>query len=76
MEFRGEGVKDPCHHDDVQSSPIDKWIGNVRDDMVIKDIATKCEKHKVASPLIVERRGFQNNRDNWSYVLEAGSMRV
>jgi hypothetical protein len=29
MEFGGEGVKDPCHHDDLQSSPIDEWIGDV-----------------------------------------------
>jgi hypothetical protein len=38
--------------------------------MVIQGVATECEKHKVASLLIVERRGFQNDRDNRSYVLE------
>jgi hypothetical protein len=53
MEFRGEGAKDPCHHEAVQSSPIDGWIGDVREDVVVQRVATKREKHEVASPLVV-----------------------
>jgi hypothetical protein len=66
MEFRGEGAEDP----------IDRWIGDIGEDVVIKGVATKREKHEVVSPLIVGRRGFQNDRDHRSYVLETGSVRM
>jgi hypothetical protein len=76
MEFEGEGAKDPGHHGDVQSSPIDKQIGDVGEDVVIEGIATKHEKHEVTTPLVVGRRGFQNDCDNRSYVLEVDSLRM
>jgi hypothetical protein len=53
VEFGGEGVEDPCHHDVVQSSPIDGRIGDVGEDVVIECVATKHEKHEVAPPLVV-----------------------
>jgi hypothetical protein len=76
MELRGEGVEDPSHHDVVQSSPIDRWIGDVRENVVVEGVATKREKHKVAQPLVVGRRGFQNDCEHRSYVLEAGSLHM
>jgi hypothetical protein len=76
MEFRGEGAEDPCHHDVVQSSSIDGWIGDVREDMVVQGIAMKREKHKVTSPLKVGRWGFQNDHDHRSYVLDVDNRRV
>jgi hypothetical protein len=76
MELEGEGVENPCHHDDVQSSPIYEWIGDAREDVVVQGVATKHEKHEVAPPLVVGRRGFQNDRDHRSYVMEAGNMRM
>jgi hypothetical protein len=76
VELGGEGAEDPGHHDVVQSSPIDEWISDVGEDVVIKGVAMKREKHEVAPPLVVERRGFPNDRDHRSYVLEAGSLRM
>jgi hypothetical protein len=76
VEFGGEGVEDPCHHDAVQSSPIDGWIGGVGEDVVIQGVSMKYEKHEVTLPLIVGRRGFQNDRDHRSYVLDAGNLCV
>jgi hypothetical protein len=67
---RGEGAEDPGHHDVVQSSPIDGWVGNVGEDVVIEGVAMKREMHELAPPLVVERQGFQNDRDHRSYVLE------
>jgi hypothetical protein len=55
MEFRGEGVKEPCHHDDVQSSLIDGWIDDIGEDVVIQDVAMKREKYEVTPLLVVER---------------------
>jgi hypothetical protein len=60
----------------LKSRPIDGQIGDVREDMVVHGISTKREKHEVAPLLIVGRRGFQNDRDHRSYVLDAGSLRV
>jgi hypothetical protein len=76
VELRGEGAEDPCHHDVVQSSPIDGWIGDVGEDVVVEGVATKREKHEVAPPLVVGRGGFQNDRDHRLYILEAGGLRV
>jgi hypothetical protein len=76
VELRGEGAKDLGHHDVVQSSPIDGWIGDVGDDVAVKGIVMKRKKHEVASLLVVGRRGLQNNHDHQSYVLEAGSLRM
>jgi hypothetical protein len=76
VEFGGEGAEDPCHHDAVQSSPIDEWIGDVGEDVVVQGVAMKREKHEVTPSLVVGRRGFQNDHDHRSYVLEAGSLRV
>jgi hypothetical protein len=47
----GEGAKDSCHHDVVQSSPIDGRIGDIGEDMVVEGVATKHEKHEVAPSL-------------------------
>jgi hypothetical protein len=58
MEFRGEGTEDLCHHDAVQSSPIDGRISDVGEDVVVQGIVTKREKHEVTPPLILGRRGF------------------
>jgi hypothetical protein len=58
MEFGGEGVKDLCHHDVVNSSPIEGRIGDVGKDVVVQGVSTKREKHEVTPPLIVGRRGF------------------
>jgi hypothetical protein len=58
MEFRGEGAEDPCHHDVVQPSPIGGRISDVGEDVVVQGVAMKCERHEVAPPLIVGRRGF------------------
>jgi hypothetical protein len=76
MEFGREGAEDPCHHDAIPSSPIDRWIGEVREDVVIEGIAVKREKYEVAPPLVVRRRGLQNDRDHRSYILEVGSLHV
>jgi hypothetical protein len=76
IEFGGEGVEDPCHHDAIQSSPKDGLIGDVGEDVVIEGVATKHEKHEVAPPLVVGRWGFQNDRNHWSYVLKADSLRM
>jgi hypothetical protein len=48
LELGGEGAEDPCHHDVVQSSPIDRRIDNVGE-----GVATKREKHEIAPPLVV-----------------------
>jgi hypothetical protein len=53
MEFRGEGVDDPCQHDVVQSSLIDERISDIREDVVVQGVAIECEKHEVAPPLVV-----------------------
>jgi hypothetical protein len=74
--FGGEGAKDPCHYNVVQSSPINRWINDVGEDVVIEGVAMKCEKHKVGPPLVVGRRGFQNDHDHRSYILEAGSLHM
>jgi hypothetical protein len=58
VEFGGEGAKDSCHHDVVQSSPIDRRIGDIGEDMVVEGVAMKHEKHEVAPPLVVGRRVF------------------
>jgi hypothetical protein len=34
-------------------SPIDGWIGDVGEDVVVEGVATKREKHKVTPPLVV-----------------------
>jgi hypothetical protein len=49
----GEGAEDPCHHDAVQSSPIDERIGDVGEDVVVEGVATKREKHEITPPLVV-----------------------
>jgi hypothetical protein len=36
----------------------------------------KREKHEVTPPLVVGQRGFQNDHDHRSYVLEADSLRM
>jgi hypothetical protein len=54
VELRGEGAEDPGHHVAVQSSPIDGWIGDIREDMVIEGTTMKREKHEVAPPLVVK----------------------
>jgi hypothetical protein len=64
MELGGGGAEDPGHHDVVQPSPIDGWIGDVGEDVIIEGVAMKCEKHEVASPLVVGRRGFQKDHDH------------
>jgi hypothetical protein len=76
VELAREGIEDLGHHDVVQSNPIDGWIIDVGEDVVIEGVAMKHEKHEVVSPLVVGRRGFQNHRDHQSYVLEAGSLRI
>jgi hypothetical protein len=53
MEFRREGDEDPCHQDDVQSSPIDRRINDIREDVVDQGVAMKREKHEVTSMLVV-----------------------
>jgi hypothetical protein len=58
MEFGGEGVEDPCHHNDVQPSPIGGWIDDVGEDVVIQGVSMKREKHEVVPPLVIGRRGF------------------
>jgi hypothetical protein len=55
VEIRGEGVKDPCHHDPVQSIPIDGQIDDIREDVVIEGVAMKHEEHEVAPLLVVGR---------------------
>jgi hypothetical protein len=42
--------------------------------VVIQGVLTKCEKYEVASPLVMGRQGFQNDRDYRSYVLDVGSL--
>jgi hypothetical protein len=64
VELGGEGAEDPGHHDVVQSSPIDGWISDVREDVVVKGVATKHEKHDITTSLVVGRWGFQNDRDH------------
>jgi hypothetical protein len=51
--FGGDGAEDSCHHDDVESNPIEGRIGDVREDVVVLGVATKREKHEVTSPLVV-----------------------
>jgi hypothetical protein len=43
MKFGGEGAEDLCHHDFVQSNPIDGGFGDVGEDMVVQGVVTKCE---------------------------------
>jgi hypothetical protein len=74
--FTGEGAEDPCHHDVVQSSPIDRRISDVGEDVVVQGVTMKREKHEVAPPLVVKRWGFQNDRGHRLYVLDAHSLRV
>jgi hypothetical protein len=76
VEFEEEGTEDPCHQDVFQPSPICGWIGDVGEDVIVHGVSTKCEKHEVAPPLVVERRGFQNDRDRRSYVLDVGSLHL
>jgi hypothetical protein len=52
MEFIGEGVKDLCHHDAVQSSLIDGRIGDVGEDLIVEGVATKHEEHEVTPPIV------------------------
>jgi hypothetical protein len=76
VELEGQGAEDPCHHDAVQSSPIDGRISDIGEDVVIEGVVMKREKHEVAPPLVVGRRWFQDDRDHRSYILETGSLRV
>jgi hypothetical protein len=76
VEFGGEGVKDLCHHDVAQPSSISRQISDIGDDVVIQGVITKCEKHEVAPPLVLGRRGFQNDHDHRSYVLDVGNLRI
>jgi hypothetical protein len=39
VELGEEGDEDLCHHDAVYSSPIDKWISDIREDMIIEGVA-------------------------------------
>jgi hypothetical protein len=55
---QGRGCRDPGHHDVIQSSPIDGWIGDIGEDVVVMGVAMKRVKHEVTSPLVVERRVF------------------
>jgi hypothetical protein len=59
----GEGVKDPCLYDAIQPSPIGGRIGDVGEDVVVQGVSMKCEKHEATPPLVVGRRGFQNNHN-------------
>jgi hypothetical protein len=76
VEFGGEGAENPCHHDVVQSSPIDGQIDDVGEGMVIQGITMKLEKHEVTPLLVVGRRRFQNDHDHQSYALDDGSLYV
>jgi hypothetical protein len=76
VELGREGAEDLGHHDTVQFSPIDRRISNIGEDVVVEGVTKKCEKHEVTPPLVIGRRGFQNDRDNRSYVLEAGSLHM
>jgi hypothetical protein len=58
MELGGEDAEDPRHHDVVQSSSIDRRIGDIGEDVVVEGVAAKREKHEVTPPLVVRRRGF------------------
>jgi hypothetical protein len=42
----------------VQSSTTSGRIDDVEEDMVVEGVAMKHEKHEVAPPLVVGRRGF------------------
>jgi hypothetical protein len=44
--------------------------------VVIQGISPKHEKHEVAPPLVVGRRGFENDHDHRSYIFDAGSLRM
>jgi hypothetical protein len=55
IEFQGKGVRESCHHDVVQSSPIDRQISDIRDDVVVQGVVMKREKHEVVPPLVVGR---------------------
>jgi hypothetical protein len=44
--------------------------------MVIEGIVMKHEEHEVAPPLLLRQRGFQNDHEHRSYILEAGSLRM
>jgi hypothetical protein len=76
VEFEEEGTEDPCHQDVFQPSPIYGRIGDVREDVIVHGVSTKCEKHEVAPPLVVGRREFQNDRNRRSYVLDVGSLHL
>jgi hypothetical protein len=76
VKLRGGGAEEPGHHDAVQSSPIDGWVGDVGEEVVVVGLATKHEKHEVVPLLVVRWWVFQNDRDHRSYVLEAGSLRM
>jgi hypothetical protein len=76
MEFRGEGAEDPCHHNAIQPSPIDGQTSDIGEDIVVQGVSMKCEKDEITPPLVVGRRGFQNDCDHRSYVLDVGSLRV
>jgi hypothetical protein len=54
VKLRGGGAEEPGHHDAVQSSPIDGWVGDVGEEVVVVGLATKHEKHEVV-PLLVVR---------------------
>jgi hypothetical protein len=53
VEFRGEGVEDPCHHNVVQPNPISGQIGDIREDVVVQGVSMKHEKHKVAPSYVL-----------------------
>jgi hypothetical protein len=56
IEFEGEGAEDPCHHNVVQPSVIDRQIGDVGEDVVVQGVSTKHEKHEAAPLLVVAMR--------------------
>jgi hypothetical protein len=64
VELGGEGDEDPDHHNVVQSSLIDGRIGDIGEDVVVKGVATKCEKYEVVPPHVIGRRGFHNDRNH------------
>jgi hypothetical protein len=76
VELKEEGDEDPGHHDVIQSSPIDRRIDDVREEVVVEGVATKHGKHEVTPLLVVGRRGIQNDRAHRSYVLEVNSLRM
>jgi hypothetical protein len=76
VEIGGEGAEDPCHHDVVQFSSIDGRMDDIGEDVVVEGIVTKRQKHEVVTPFVVERGGFQNDRDHRSYILKADNLHV